>query len=490
MKLSEIISVLPFYDSTSSAEKDVEINNIEMDSNKINTGDLFVCIRGFKVDGHNFVDEAIKNGARAILAERNVKATVQTIIVPDTARALAMITAKFFDFPTSGLPLIGITGTNGKTTITYLLETIFQQLQMKTGIIGTIQLKIGKETFSVPNTTPDALFLQKTFNRMKDQGVSVAIMEVSSHALDMGRVYGCEFDIAIFTNLTQDHLDYHKNMDDYLHAKSLLFAQLGNTYDNRRKKFAVINRDDPYYEKIKKSTAQHVITYGYKHDAQVKARNVKLDSLKTSFTLATPNGDVTVNSRLIGMFNVYNMLAASAAAIVSGVPLSVIKNALETIPGVSGRFESVQVGQSFATIVDYAHTPDSLENVLQTIKEFAKGNVYVVVGCGGDRDRSKRPLMADIALTYADYAIFTSDNPRTEDPQVILDDMTTELTKEHYDVVVDRKQAIAQAIELAKTDDIVLIAGKGHETYQQIGNIKYKFDDREIAKEAILSKGK
>ncbi|WP_188454486.1 UDP-N-acetylmuramoyl-L-alanyl-D-glutamate--2,6-diaminopimelate ligase [Virgibacillus oceani] len=490
MKLSEIISVLPFYDTATLADNDVEINDIEIDSKKVKPGDLFVCIRGFRVDGHDFAAEAIYNGAGAILTERNLNLFVPTIIVPDTSRALAMITAKFFDFPSAKLPLIGVTGTNGKTTTTYLLETIFNQLQVKTGIIGTIQLKVGNETYPVPNTTPNALFLQKTIRKMKEKNVSVAIMEVSSHALDMGRVYGCDFDIAIFTNLTQDHLDYHKNMDDYLHAKSLLFAQLGNTYDNGRKKFAVINMDDPHYEKLKRSTAQYVIPYGNNHDALVKAKNIRLDITGTSFTLDAPIGNVHVNSKLIGMFNVYNMLAASAAAIAAGVPISIIKSALEIIPGVSGRFEPVQVGQPFATIVDYAHTPDSLENVLQTIKDFAKRNIYVVVGCGGDRDRTKRPLMAAIALKYADYAIFTSDNPRTEDPQVILDDMTQDLTDTHYDVVADRKQAIFQAVYLAKEDDIVLIAGKGHETYQQIGNVKYKFDDREIAKEAILSKGK
>ena len=488
MKLTEILSVIPFYKSTLALDN-IEINTIEMDSRMVNQGDLFVCINGFTVDGHEFAQQAVEHGAVAIVAEREVEASVPTIIVPDTSRVLAMIAAKFYHDPTSQFSLIGVTGTNGKTTVTYLLEAIFNQFQKKTGVIGTIHLKIGDDAFPVKNTTPDALFLQQTFKKMVDQEVETGIMEVSSHALDLGRVYGCDFDIAVFTNLSQDHLDYHKDMEDYLRAKSLLFAQLGNVYDKERPKFAVINEDDPYSELLKRSTAQNVLTYGCREAAQVRATNIQLDVTYTNFTLTTPVGTIDINSRLIGMFNIYNMLAASSAAIAAEVPLNVIKTALEKLIGVDGRFEQVVAGQPFAAIVDYAHTPDSLENVLQTIKEFAKKNVYVVVGCGGDRDRTKRPLMADIAVKYADRAIFTSDNPRTEDPQTILEDMTEGLTQKHYEVLENRKDAIYRAVELADKDDIILIAGKGHETYQQVGQTKYDFDDREVVKEAIINKG-
>ncbi|QKY68957.1 UDP-N-acetylmuramoyl-L-alanyl-D-glutamate--2,6-diaminopimelate ligase [Lentibacillus sp. CBA3610] len=487
MNLSKLLSILPFYDVSTETD-DITISHVVADSRHAGDGSLFVCVEGFTVDGHEFVEQAVNNGASAILAEKDVNASVPVIRVPDTTRAMAILASRFYGYPTQELPLIGVTGTNGKTTITYLLESIFNQLNRKAGIIGTIQMKIGQETYPVQNTTPDALNLQKSFHKMIQENVDTAIMEVSSHALDMGRVQGCDFDIAVFTNLSQDHLDYHEDMKDYLHAKSLLFAQLGNTYNEEKKKFAVINKDVPEYTVLEKSTAQHVMTYGCHGDAQVKATDISLEITKTTFTMDTPVGSTRINSRLIGKFNVYNMLAASAAAICAGVPLDVIKDALESVQGVDGRFQPVDDNQEFATVVDYAHAPDSLENVLQTIKEFAENNVYVVVGCGGDRDKSKRPLMASIALQYADQAIFTSDNPRTEDPQAILDDMTDGLDADHYTVIENRQDAIYHAVSLAEKGDIVLIAGKGHETYQEIGNTQYNFDDREVAKEAIQFK--
>lgn len=489
MKLSKVLSSIPFYEANYSIG-DIEIDNIEMDSRKVKAGDLFVCISGFTVDGHHYVKQAIENGAVAILAEKTIEAKVPVVIVPDTTRTLAMLAVKFYNYPTSKLPLIGVTGTNGKTTTTYLLETIFNHHQKKTGIIGSIQVKIGEETYPVANTTPDALLLQKTFYKMLEEDVEQAIMEVSSHALDLGRVHGCDFDIAVFTNLSQDHLDYHKNLDDYLHAKSLLFAQLGNNYNEHNQKFAVINEDDASSELLKHSTAQHVITYGCRNDAHVMAQEIRLDAAGTTFSLITPIGTIPITSKLIGMFNVYNMLAAATTAIVANIPLHIVKTALEGITGVSGRFEPVVAGQPFSVIVDFAHTPDSLQNILQTSNEFRKNKVYVVVGCGGDRDRTKRPLMAAIASNNANHVIFTSDNPRTEDPKVILEDMINGLEEsaDNYEVIVDRKEAINRAIQYAEKDDIVIIAGKGHETYQLIGHEKHDFDDRIVAKEAILAK--
>jgi len=490
MKLNELLSCLTFYQVSKNID-DIQINAIEMDSRKVTDGNLFVCIKGFTVDGHDFAEQAINNGARAIIAEKELNVSVPVIVVSDTSRALAMLSVKFLQNPSKGLSLFGVTGTNGKTTVTYLLEAIFNQHKKKTGLIGTIQLKIGDRAYPINNTTPNALVLQKMFKNMADESVDHVFMEVSSHALDQERVFGTDFDVAIFTNLSQDHLDYHKNMDDYLRAKSLLFAQLGNTYDGRRK-YAIINEDDSSSDLLKRSTAQHVLTYGCQNKADVMAKNIKLDITKTTFTLATPKGSVVITSRLIGMFNVYNMLAASAAALVKEVPLNTIKEALENIKGVHGRFEPVLAGQPYAVIVDYAHTPDSLENVLQTIKEFAEQKVYVVIGCGGDRDRTKRPLMAQIAANYADQAIFTSDNPRTEDPKEILDDMVDGLTEEeqNYEVIVNRREAISEAINKANEDDVILIAGKGHESYQIIGHVKYDFDDCEVAKEAIHNKEK
>lgn len=487
MKLSELVKHLPF--SRLSVHEDCEIHKIEMDSRAVEEGDLFVCIKGFTVDGHEFVNQAIENGAAAIVAEKELDVQVPVIIVNDTTQALAEIANAFYKNPTEALSLIGVTGTNGKTTVTYLLETIFNKFAQKTGVIGTIQMKIGDETYPVTNTTPDALSLQKAFRKMADADVETAIMEVSSHALDLGRVNGCDFDVAIFTNLSQDHLDYHKDMDDYLFAKSLLFSRLGNTFRPDQRKFAVLNADDEHSKLLERSTAQHILTYGCKNPADVRASNIKLAVTHTEFTLETPVGSVEIDSKLIGMFNIYNMLAASSAAIAKGVPLEVIKEALESIKGVDGRFEAVREGQPFAVIVDYAHTPDSLENVLLTIKEFAEKKVYVVVGCGGDRDRSKRPLMAGIAVKYADEAILTSDNPRTEDPERILQDMVEGIERDNYTVITDRKEAIEHAISIAQPGDIILIAGKGHETYQIVGRTKHDFDDRVIARQAIARKG-
>lgn len=490
MKLTHLLSCLPFY-QTSSAVDNIDIKSIQMDDRKVNEGSLFVCIKGFTVDGHDYAKKAVNNGAVAVIAEKDLPLSVPVIVISDTTRALAMLASKFYNHPTHTLPLIGITGTNGKTTITYLLETIFEKHKKKTGLIGTIQMKIGEEVYPINNTTPDSLELQSDFKKMVDAGVEQAIMEVSSHALDQGRVFGCDYDIAIFTNLSQDHLDYHENMDDYLRAKSLLFSQLGNTYGSKDK-FAVINEDEKASKLLKKSTAQHLVTYGINRHSDVMASSINLGITQTDFILNTPEGNVSISSKLIGKFNVYNMLAATAAALASNVPLDTIKVALESVSGIKGRFEPVLAKQHYAVIVDYAHTPDSLDNVLETIKGFAKQKIYVVVGCGGDRDQTKRPLMAQIAAKYADQAIFTSDNPRTEDPDKIVSDMIAGLNENvhNYKIIMDRSKAITDAINMAEKDDVILIAGKGHETYQQIGHTKYDFDDYKVAEEAIRNKGR
>lgn len=487
MQLQELLSALPFY-TTSQSIKNIEINGLKMDNRKIENGDVFVCIKGFTVDGHSFAKQAARSGAVAVIAEKPLDVSPAiTIIVPDTTKALAILAAKFYHYPTHNFPLIGITGTNGKTTTTYLLEEIFKAHGKKTGLIGTIQMKIGDKSYEIKNTTPDALHLQHNFHKMVEEEVDIVMMEVSSHALDLGRVYGSDFDIAVFTNLTQDHLDYHKDMDDYLRAKTLLFTGLGNAYVNE--KYAVLNADDEHSEVIKNSTAQPVITYGIHTNADVIATDISFQLKNTTFTLNTPVGKTTIRSNLIGTFNIYNMLAAASVAVLRKIPLDTIKYALENIQGVNGRFEQVTAGQKFAVIVDYAHTPDSLENVLETIKEFAKQKIFTVVGTGGDRDRKKRPLMAKVATKYSDLAVFTSDNPRTEEPAAILKDMTDGLMDSNYRVIENRKEAIQYAINQADTGDIVLIAGKGHETYQEINGIRYDFDDRVVAKEAIRQKG-
>ncbi|WP_345238783.1 UDP-N-acetylmuramoyl-L-alanyl-D-glutamate--2,6-diaminopimelate ligase [Pontibacillus salipaludis] len=487
MKLSHLLQTLHVYQTTKDINN-ITVTGIEMDSRLVDPGHLFICINGFTVDGHEFAKQAEEKGAAAIVAERPLDVSVPVILVSDTSKAMAKLANLYYQNPTQQFRLIGITGTNGKTSTSYLVESIFKHQKQKTGLIGTIQMKIGDKEYEVKNTTPDSLFLQKHFAEMVNEDVDTAVMEVSSHALDLGRVHGADFDIAVFTNLSQDHLDYHKDMDDYLRAKSLLFAQLGNGYNSDEPKFGVVNKDDPYYETFCKSTSQEVLTYSINQEADVTAKNVNLTASGTTFTLCTPNGEKEIRSPLIGKFSVYNMLAAASAAWVSGVELNTIQEALSETRGVSGRFEPVLAGQEFGVIVDYAHTPDSLENVLETIQSFAKEKIYVVVGCGGDRDRTKRPLMAQVAVKYATEAIFTSDNPRSEDPESILRDMESGVKENTYTTIVNRKEAIQFAVDKANAGDVILIAGKGHEPYQEVNGVTHHFDDREVAAECIKAK--
>ena len=466
-----------------------QIKGIQVDSRKVSDSDLFICISGYTVDGHDYVDQAIENGAVAIIAEKELNRTdVPVLYVEDTEQALGFLANYFYGFPSNELHLIGVTGTNGKTSVTYLLDEIFNYNQEKTAFIGTIQMKIADRVFPLTNTTPEASLLQDSFRKMVEEKVDHCMMEVSSHALDLGRVNGCDFDIAVYTNLSQDHLDFHETMADYLKAKLRLFSHLGNRYDLNKPKYAVINQDDHYAADFKRATSQQVITYGIDQDADFVAKDIKLTANGTRFTLHTSKQQIEITTPLIGKFNVYNMLAAAATAYLSGVSLENITAALQQSKGIPGRFETVQGDHDFGVIIDFAHTPDSLENVLTTIRSFAKQDVYLVVGCGGDRDRSKRPLMAKMGEQYADFTILTSDNPRTEDPRSIITDMEQGLTTDRYTVEVDRAKAIRHAIKLAKKDDIILIAGKGHETTQIIGKETFPFDDYRIAEQAILNK--
>ncbi|WP_066395709.1 UDP-N-acetylmuramoyl-L-alanyl-D-glutamate--2,6-diaminopimelate ligase [Neobacillus mesonae] len=483
MKLQQLLKclhpIIPF------KGEDPEITSIENDNRKVQNGSLFICIKGYTVDGHDFASSAVKNGAAAVLAERPLDIDVPVVVVKDTNRAMAVLADAFFGQPTQQLRLIGITGTNGKTTTSHLIEKILADRGQKTGLIGTMYTKIGEKTIETKNTTPESLTLQKTFHQMVEEGVETAVMEVSSHALDLGRVHGCDYDVAVFTNLTQDHLDYHKTMEEYKRAKSLLFSQLGNSYEVGRPKFAILNADDAASAMFKRSTAAHVYTYGIEEKADLQAVNIQMTSSGTSFDLVIGQEQYRVELQLIGKFSIYNVLAALSAAVVSDVPIHEAITSIEAVKGVAGRFELVNAGQNFTVIVDYAHTPDSLENVLKTIQHFANKKVFVVVGCGGDRDRTKRPLMAQIACRYASNPIFTSDNPRSEEPMAILKEMEAGVQGEDYIVIEDRKEAIHTAIKQAEAGDVVLIAGKGHETYQQIGNVIHDFDDRLVAREAI-----
>ncbi|RPF56083.1 UDP-N-acetylmuramoyl-L-alanyl-D-glutamate--2,6-diaminopimelate ligase [Aquisalibacillus elongatus] len=482
MFLHELMPVLKVYD-TENVPTNQLISTIEMDSRKVEKDSLFVCIKGFQADGHEYVREAEKRGACAIIAEKEITSSLPVIYVPSTQKALAILADYFYGSPSQELTIIGVTGTNGKTTTTYLLDAIFKTNGSQTAIIGTIDMKIGNESYKLTNTTPDSLFLHKHLRLMKRKGVETVIMEVSSHALHLGRVYGIQFDTVVFTNLTQDHLDYHLNMNDYAYAKSLLFSQLGNDY--KQNKIAVINLDDNYAEAMSRATPFPVMTYGLSDDCFVKAQHMKLKANQSTFKVLTPFDSFTVSSHLTGRFNVYNILAAISVAIHHKIPKETIIKALGQSKGIPGRVESVDLGQNFNVIVDYAHTPDSLENVLSTLSDLKQNRIITVVGCGGDRDRGKRPKMADVAVQYSDFTIFTSDNPRYEDPKDILKDMTGHLSLDQYTVLINRTEAIEKAIVCAAKDDIVLIAGKGHETYQEVRGKRHRFDDREIARTYI-----
>ncbi|MGI6126682.1 MAG: UDP-N-acetylmuramoyl-L-alanyl-D-glutamate--2,6-diaminopimelate ligase [Planifilum sp.] len=490
MRLKDLVRPLLLKEITGDAR--VEIRGLETDSRRVRPGDLFIALRGFTVDGHRYLAEAVQRGAAAVLVEETADLPVPVIRVPDTRRAMAVLAANFYRHPTRELKLIGVTGTNGKTTTAHLIQTILNDRGTPAGLIGTIHMRIGDRSYPVRNTTPDAVDLQRSFRMMCEEGCRYAVIEASSHALDLGRTRGCEFHAAVFTNLTQDHLDYHETMDKYREAKGLLFSQMGNRFADEPG-YAVLNADDEASAYFARITPQQVITYGIEKAADVRAENIQIRSEGTSFTLHSFRGSIDIHLQLIGKFSVYNALAAATVALAEGVSLEAVKGSLEAVSGVAGRFEKVNEGQPFTVLVDYAHTPDSLQNVLVTIRQFARGSVYCVVGCGGDRDRGKRPQMARIAAEHSDVVVFTSDNPRSEDPEAIIADMMEGLDdqdRERAVTVVDRREAIRYAVDQAGPGDVVLIAGKGHETYQEIKGVRYDFDDREVARQALRARAR
>ncbi|MBL0388002.1 UDP-N-acetylmuramoyl-L-alanyl-D-glutamate--2,6-diaminopimelate ligase [Tumebacillus sp. ITR2] len=489
MRLRELIA--PIILKRVVGSDDVEITHITPDSREVQPGSLFVALRGYTVDGHDYVQKAVAAGASAVVVESEfVGLAAPQVIVPNTGTMAAVLASVFYQHPSKSMKVIGVTGTNGKTTTTSLIERVLRENGQETGLIGTLKVKYADVEYETSNTTPEALVLQRIFREMLDAGVQYPVMEVSSHALELGRVAGTQYRTAVFTNLTQDHLDYHGSMEEYRNAKAKFFSRLGNTYSDTPSEgsYAVINVDDPEADFFRAATTAQVITYGIDHEADVRAIDVKIESHGVSYKLISFAGTAEFNLQMTGKFNVYNTLAATAACLLEGLTLEQIKTTLESVSGVDGRFERVNAGQKFAVIVDYSHTPDSLENALKTVREFAKGRVMCLVGCGGDRDRTKRPIMAKIATDYADLAVLTSDNPRTEDPELILDDMEAgvqDVEKNRYVRIADRAEAISFAIEQAQEDDVILIAGKGHETYQIIGKTKTHFDDREVAAAAI-----
>jgi UDP-N-acetylmuramoyl-L-alanyl-D-glutamate--2,6-diaminopimelate ligase len=484
---------------------DTVVTGIAFDSRRVEPGTLFIAVPGEKFDGHTFVRDVAAKGASAIILQAGREAefadlSVPYMVVPDSRKAMAPLACAFYDNPTAKLHLVGVTGTNGKTTTALMMESIARAAGDKTAYVGTLGFGIDGKIIEGERTTPEAIDLQAFFARCVDEGVTAAAIEVASHALSLGRTDGCLFDVAVFTNLTQDHLDYHGTMDSYRDAKGILFTKYAEVAKAGGKKFtAVTNADDPigeYY--YRNSAADRLISYGYKEEveADVYAKNITLGVDKITYTAdiidEVPSErhhgySLAIELGFGGTFNVANSLAAVGYGVARGLEPKVIARGLRECPPVPGRFEPVQAGQSFAVLVDYAHTPDGVENVLRSARPLTKGKLISVFGCGGNRDKTKRPKMGRLAKDLSDIAIVTSDNPRKEDPQMILDDI---LAGMHGDGAIvhreaDRRKAIALAVSLASEGDTIVIAGKGHETYQIIGDQTFPFDDVAVAREEI-----
>ncbi len=491
--VEQLVSVLKNAEVKGNLNKEVEF--IAHDSRRVRKNTLFVCISGTRVDGNTFIEQAVKAGACAVMTEKdvNVQDDVAVIKVKDIREAMEAVVPYFYNYPGKKMRMIGVTGTNGKTSSTYMIRDILRNAGYKVGVIGTIKIMIEDEELPIHNTTPDVIDLQETLNEMYEKNIDYVVMEVSSHALAMNRVAGCEYDTAMFTNLTQDHLDYHKTMENYALAKAKLFDSLTAPDLVKTHKTAVINIDDELGSKVMlEHTKCNLITYGIKNDAVLKAENVDVKAEGTSFDLEYNNEELHFDLHVTGMFNVYNVLGVIGVALAEKIDTAIIKNTLENFKAVAGRFEMIREGQDFSVIVDYAHTPDGLENVLKTAREITKKRLIAVFGCGGDRDRTKRPIMGEIAARLADIVIATSDNPRTEDPEFILsqveEGVLPALHGNFHEKITDRKKAIFRAIELAQKGDIVVIAGKGHENYQILKTGTIHFDDKEVAIEAIKAK--
>lgn len=476
MKLQDLLEGLDY--KCLQGNMNTEIDQIIYDSRIKTKGGLFIAIEGYQTDGHKYIDAAIENGAKVIVLRKPVEIKEEGITViqmPDTRLGMAVIANNKYGHPSKAFKLVGVTGTNGKTSITFLLGQLLENYKEKIGIIGTIENRIGKQVLKAERTTPESLDLQRLFKKMVDEKVDTALMEVSSHALALKRTVGCEFNVGIFTNLTQDHLDFHKTMENYAEAKAKLFkcCEVG-----------VINVDSPWYETMEKGATCKIVSYGIDHEADYRATDIQITATGVNYNLQCEAGKFAISVPIPGKFTVYNTLAVIAAARALGLPMTHIIESLKEVSGVPGRVQSFTSSQGYSVLVDYAHTPDGLENVLETVKEFAKGRIITVFGCGGDRDKTKRPIMGSIAAKYSDHVIITSDNPRTENPYTIIDEVEVGVKRKivNYDKVEDRESAIKMALKEAQKDDVVLIAGKGHENYQILKDRIIHFDDCEVVK--------
>lgn len=463
-------------------DEDIEITGIVYDSRQTAKGNVFVCIKGYEQDGHKYARMAEEMGAALIVAQDKIDVSVPVCYVKDCRKTIAKMACRFYGNPSERFKLVGVTGTNGKTTVTYLLRSILEAAGKKVGVIGTNANVIGDKiliTKSTTPTTPNALELQKLFLEMTEEKAEYVVMEVSSHALCLDRVYGCSFDVGIFTNLTQDHLDFHKTMENYMKAKSALF-DISET--------GVINKDDRYGREILKAhEGAKLLTYAIDEEADIKAKNINISSRGVSFDVEYDKKVYSMELCIPGKFSVYNALSAVSSAIALNIDMETICRGIKAARGVMGRVEVVPTDTEYTVIIDYAHTPDGLENIINTVSEYAEGRVITLFGCGGDRDNTKRAIMGEIAGRLSDFTIITSDNPRTEKPENIISEIEEGMKKTdgEYEVIVNRREAIKYALEIAKAGDVVILAGKGQETYQIIGKEKFEFDERTVVWECL-----
>ncbi|MCR6515410.1 UDP-N-acetylmuramoyl-L-alanyl-D-glutamate--2,6-diaminopimelate ligase [Clostridium sp. LY3-2] len=483
MKLRELLEDLNYQIIKGNIDSD--INEINYDSRKVKESDIFVCIKGFQVDGHKFIDKAIENGAKTIIVQDdvNISEDVNVIKLEDTRKGLAILGSKFYENPKDKLKIIGVTGTNGKTTTAFMIKKILEENGSKVGLIGTIANYIGNREIQTERTTPESLELHGLFKEMVDSKVEYCVMEVSSHSLELDRVYGIEFEASIFTNLTRDHLDFHKTFENYYKAKFKLFE---------RSKISIVNIDDEYGVRVTKDLEnlnKKYKTYSIKGKADIEIKDKLSEKMDTIFKVSIGNEEEKMCLPIPGEYNVANALGAIGALYSLNFSLKDINKGLKDV-NVPGRCERCarEFNLPFEILIDYAHTPDGLRNILETAKEFTEGKLIALFGCGGDRDKTKRPQMGEIGTNLSDFSIITSDNPRTEDPEAIIEDIIKGIKKDNYIKITDRKEAIRKAIDLAKEDDVIVIAGKGHETYQVLNTGKIHFDEREVIEEYLKQK--
>lgn len=463
-----------------SGNIDLDIKKIQYDSRKLKNNDLFVCIEGYNTDGHKYISNAIKSGVKAIICTKDLESlpNCTLIKVDDSRKALALMAANYYDHPEKKLKMIGITGTNGKTTATFMMKSILETAGYKVGLIGTIANYIGEKKYESSRTTPESLELFQLFNKMVEQSVKFCVMEVSSHSLQLSRVYGIEFNEGIFTNLTRDHLDFHKTFENYYMAKLILFKNSRNS---------IINMDDEYGKRVYDDLGNNRITYGIDEDVDLKADKIRVHSRGIELQMSYLNKQVHINLNIPGRYNIYNALGSAGACLLEGFSLEQVKTGLEALKAVPGRCEAYcsDIKLGFEIIIDYAHTPDALMNILKTTREFTENRLICVFGCGGDRDNTKRPIMGKIGTDMSDIAIITSDNPRSEEPMNIIKEILEGTEKENYYTIENRKEAIKKAINIAKKGDVIVIAGKGHEDYQILKEGKIHFDEREVIYEIL-----